>query len=198
MALRVLDIVNTDHAALNFLVDRVRWINQHTEFRNEIMCSRGPHLARLDLPAGVVTALDIPRGLAPAAVTRLLVQIVRHLRARRYTIVHTHNSITGAVGRIAARLTGVPVTIHTTHGFHFHQHMSRLRRAPFVTAERRLARWCDLLLCQNREELADIARLDLRPHLGVHHVGNGINLTRFPRRPRTRGRPCCASAGSSP
>ena len=31
---RILDIVNTDHAALNFLAYRVGWINANTEFDN--------------------------------------------------------------------------------------------------------------------------------------------------------------------
>jgi len=179
---RVLDIVNTDHAALNFLANRVGWISRHTEFRNDIVCSPGPHLARLDLRDAAVTALDIPRGLAPAGLSRLLCRLVRHLRAHDYTIVHTHNSITGAIGRIAARLAGVPLTIHTIHGFHFHENMGRLRRLPFVTAERSLARITDVLLCQNREELDEVHRLGLHPRHGVYHVGNGIDLRRF--RPR--------------
>src|SRR2546426_2369082 len=105
---RILDIVNTDHAALNFLVNRTNFINQRTEFQNDIICSRGPHLDRLGLRGEAqVTPLDIPRGLSPAALTRLLVSLVRHLRANSYAIVHTHNSITGAVGRIAARLAHV-------------------------------------------------------------------------------------------
>lgn len=180
--LRILDIVNTDHAALNFLVDRVTWINRHTEFQNDVLCSPGPHLARLGLPESWVKTFDIPRSMSPQSVTSLLVRLVRHLQANRYTIVHTHNSITGAVGRIAARLARVPVTIHTTHGFHFHENMGRLRQFPFVATERWLARYCDMLLCQNREELKDIHRLGIRPHQGVYHVGNGINLVRF--RPR--------------
>jgi glycosyltransferase involved in cell wall biosynthesis len=187
---RILDIVNTDHAALNFLVYRVRWINQRTEFQNDVVCSTGPHLDRLDLRGAHVTPLDIPRGLSPVGITRLLVQLLRILRSERYTIVHTHNSITGAVGRIAARLARVPVAIHTTHGFHFHEHMPATRRLPYVAAERLLTRWCDVLLAQNREELQEIRRLGLRPRQGVYHVGNGIDLHRFrprltlPRNPR--------------
>ena len=194
---RVLDIVNTDHAALNFLVYRVDWIARHTEFRNDIVCSRGPHRARIELRDGAVTTLDIPRGLSPAALARLLYQLVHHLRAHRYTIVHTHNSITGAIGRIAARLAGVPLTFHTIHGFHFHERMGRLHRLPFVAAERRLARLTDVLLCQNREDLDEVHRLGLRPTHGVHHIGNGIDLRRF--RPRTRtprnARPVLLSVG---
>jgi len=179
---RILDIVNTDHAALNFLAFRVGWINEHSEFDNDILCSPGPHFARLNLPAGRVTAMDIPRGMSPVGVGRLLGRLVRHLRANRYTIVHTHNSITGAVGRLAARLTRVPVVIHTTHGFHFHENMGRLERAPYVAAEKWLARCCDLLLCQNRQEVEEIRRLGIRPRHGVCHVGNGIDLRRFPLR----------------
>jgi glycosyltransferase involved in cell wall biosynthesis len=180
---RILDIVNTDHAALNFLVHRTNFINQRSEFQNDIVCSRGPHLDRLDVRGAQVTPIDIPRGLSPAALTRMLVSLVRHLRANSYSIVHTHNSITGAVGRIAARLARVPATIHTIHGFHFHERMIAPQRLPYVAAERWLSRWCDVLLSQNREELVDIRRLGFRPRMGVFYIGNGIDLRRFP--PRT-------------
>ena len=182
--LRILDIVNTDHAALNFLAYRAAWINRNTEFVNDIVCSPGPHLARLDLETTRVTALDIPRDMSPASLGRLLGRLVGHMRAERYTIVHTHNSITGAVGRVAARLARVPLVIHTTHGFHFHENMSTLRRLPWVAAERWLSRFCDLLLCQNRQEVEEIRRLGIRPRQGVCHVGNGIDLGQF--RPRAR------------
>lgn len=178
-SLRVLDIVNTDHAALNFLVDRVGWINRESEFRNDVVCSVGPHLEQLRFPDAEVTAMPIPRGMDPVGIAALFARILRHLRGRDYTIVHTHNSITGAVGRVAARLAGVPVVIHTTHGFHFHEGMGALRRRPFVAAERWLARRCDLLLCQSREEIEVARAIGLRPRHGIHYVGNGINLERF-------------------
>ena len=181
---RILDIVNTDHAALNFLAYRVGWINRHSEFVNDIVCSPGPHLARLDVEQTRVTPLDIPRDMSPTSLGRLLGRLVSLMRAERYTIVHTHNSITGAVGRLAARLARVPLVIHTTHGFHFHENMSTLRRLPWVAAERWLSRFCDLLLCQNRQEVEEIRRLGIRPRQGVCHVGNGIDLGQF--RPRAR------------
>jgi len=181
---RILDIVNTDHAALNFLAYRVAWINRHSEFVNDIVCSPGPHLARLDVENTRVTPLDIPRDVSPASLAGLLGRLVSLMRAERYTIVHTHNSITGAVGRLAARLARVPLVIHTTHGFHFHENMSALRRLPWVAAERWLSRFCDLLLCQNRQEVEEIRRLGIRPRQGVCHVGNGIDLGQF--RPRAR------------
>src|SRR6185436_6013440 len=115
----------------------------------------------------------------PLPFARLLTRLVRLLSGGRYTIVHTHNSVTGAAGRMAARLARVPLVIHTAHGFHFHEHMPGARRAAFVAAERWLARRCDLLLCQNREDLAEAHALGLVPHQGIDHVGNGIDLQRF-------------------
>jgi len=179
---RILDIVNTDHAALHFLAYRVRWINRHTEFENDIICSPGPHLSRIGLPPSRITTMDIPRGMSPRSLAVFLLRLTRHLRAKPYTIVHTHNSITGAIGRVAARIARIPLTIHTTHGFHFHENMGRMRSLPFIAAERALSRCCDVLLCQNREELDLVPRLRLQPHLGVHHVGNGIDLRFFPAR----------------
>jgi glycosyltransferase involved in cell wall biosynthesis len=195
--LRVLDVVNTDHAALNFLAFRAGWINRHTEFQNDIVCSPGPHLAHVDAEGANVTAMPIPRGLAPEPLARLLVRLVRHLRAGRYTIVHTHNSVTGAIGRMAASIARVPLTIHTTHGFHFHEAMPASRRMPFVAAERWLARRCDLLLFQNHEEIGLAGRIGLRPRLGMFHVGNGIDLRRFrPRaKPPENPRPVVLSVG---
>ncbi len=180
--LRILDIVNTDHAALNFLAFRVGWMNRNTEFQNDIVCSPGPHLRKLGMRGAVVTPMDIPRGLSPVNLTKLLQDMVKFLRANHYTIVHTHNSVTGAVGRIAARIARVPLIIHTTHGFHFHENMGRLERIPYITAERWLSKCCDVLLCQNRQELDDVRRLGLWPKQGVYHVGNGINMNRFKRR----------------
>lgn len=45
-----------------------------------------------------------------------IVQLVRHLKAHRPQIVHTHNTYAQFYGAIAAKLAGVPVVINTQHG----------------------------------------------------------------------------------
>src|SRR2546428_2837063 len=68
------------------------------------------------------------------------------MRARRPAIVHTHTSKAGFVGRLAARLAGVPAIIHQPHGHIFYGYYGAGRTAFYVALERLAARWTDRLL----------------------------------------------------
>ncbi len=55
---------------------------------------------------------------------------------KKYHIVHTHSSKAGILGRIAARLAGVPIIIHTVHGLPFHPYEHWLRNWIYVRLEK--------------------------------------------------------------
>lgn len=71
-----------------------------------------------------------------------LVTLYRHLRRAEYDLVHTHTSKAGFVGRLAARVTGVPAIVHTMHGFSFHQGTRTVPLKIFSLLERAAANWC--------------------------------------------------------
>src|SRR5439155_18433654 len=134
--------------------------------------------------AGIpVTVVDTPRTLAPAALARATTRLARFLRHAEPDIVHTHCSVPGLVGRLAARLAGVPIVVHTVHGFHFHARSGRLARRGFSLAERALATATDMLLTENREDLHVIRRWR-RPWPRARWVGNGIEVARYARHRR--------------
>jgi glycosyltransferase involved in cell wall biosynthesis len=117
------------------------------------------------------------------------------LLRERYTIVHTHTSKGGFIGRLAARLAGVPVIIHTAHGFAFHELSSHTTRFFYSSLERVASRWCDRIvsvsefhrdwalelgLCTPEQILAipngipalpppEVARAAVRQRLGVNN-----------------------------
>ncbi len=101
---------------------------------------------------GDMLPLAHARGVRPIAVTGLgrsihpgrdltaLRRLLREFRAFRPHIVHTHAAKAGALGRLAARLARVPVTVHTFHGHVLRGYFNPAIAAAFRAIERALAR----------------------------------------------------------
>lgn len=77
-------------------------------------------------------------------------QIIRIFRKHRFDIVHTHSSKPGLLGRIAARIAGVPLIIHTGHGAPFHYGQSPVTYRFFIEMERLGALFGDQLVFVNQ------------------------------------------------
>jgi glycosyltransferase involved in cell wall biosynthesis len=183
----VVDVINLPSSANTLLRERVLALRRRG-IDNRIVCMNGPGLDGLRALGIPVHVVDFPRGLDPVRLLVSLVRLVRYLRAERADVVHTHCSVPGAVGRVAAWLAGVPVVVHTVHGFHFHEDMPALRRAPWLLAEKALGLLTDTLLTQNRGDLALAERHGIGPRGRRGRIGNGIDLERFRRRaPRSIG-----------
>ena len=75
-----------------------------------------------------------------------LARLWRVIRARRPAILHTHTSKAGFVGRLAARVAGVPAVIHQPHGHIFYGYYGPRRTAFYVALERLAARWTDRIV----------------------------------------------------
>jgi glycosyltransferase involved in cell wall biosynthesis len=94
----------------------------------------------------VVSIPELRRPINPVADIVATIKFARLCRRRKFDVVHTHTSKTGIVGRLAARLAGVPVILHTAHGFAFHERSSRLTVAVYAFVERLAARCCDRIV----------------------------------------------------
>ena len=180
--MRVVDIINLSSSADTLLRERVLKMRA-SGIDNRIVCMDGPRvpvLRALGIPVHIV---NLPRGMNPWRLATALFETTDYLRRSRADIVHTHCAIPGLVGRLAAWLAGVPVIIHTTHGFHFHEGMSWLARWPSLTAERLCGLVTDTLLTQNRGDLDQAERFGIGPRGRRHEIGNGIDLAEFRPRP---------------
>lgn len=104
----------------------------HTETRARGVCHRiEPSLVRAVHPVRDLVAL---------------LRLWRLFRNGRWDVVHTHSSKAGILGRLAARLAGVPHVVHTVHGWGFTPGQSRLVFHAYVALERWCARACDVLV----------------------------------------------------
>jgi glycosyltransferase involved in cell wall biosynthesis len=78
---------------------------------------------------------SLVRAIRPLSDLRALLALAWLLRRIKPAIVHTHSSKAGMLGRAAAWLAGVPIVIHSIHGFGFTRYQSFPVRRMLVALE---------------------------------------------------------------
>ncbi len=132
-----------------------------------------------DTPVRFVPALG--RRVSPASDLGALGAIRKELRALRPDIVHTHSSKAGILGRWAAHLEGVPVVIHSIHGFGFHPGQTLPVRAAFQAAERMTGPITTHFIAVSRSNREQGIALGLFRERKATLIRSGVELDRFRR-----------------
>jgi len=100
-------------------------------------------------------------------------------RRERFDVVHTHNSLPGVVGRIAARLAGVAAVVHTCHAWPLHQPRSPIFVSIYRALETLASKAAHAVLFQNPDDMHScISQKVISPSQGTL-VGNGIEVAQF-------------------
>jgi glycosyltransferase involved in cell wall biosynthesis len=118
---------------------------------------------------------------SPSPVKDLIafLKIYRLLRKERFDLVHTHTSKAGILGRIAARLAGVPHIVHTPHGQAFNGYAGRVLTGVFVLLERWAATFTDRIIGLTDQEIRDNLERRIGEPEQFVSIPSGIDLKRF-------------------
>jgi glycosyltransferase involved in cell wall biosynthesis len=109
-----------------------------------------------------------------------LYELVRLLRRERPDILHANSSKAGVLGRVAARLAGVPIRIFTVHGWAFAAH-SGLAARLYRWADRAVRPLTTVTICvSERERTAGIEAGTCDPELTVV-IPNAVDVSAAPR-----------------
>ena len=95
-------------------------------------------LRDMNIPFYAVESLVQP--IDPAQDCRALMNLVRLIRSVKPDLIHAHTSKAGILGRLAARVTGVPV-VFTAHTWSFAEGNSLKWKVVGIPGERVAARW---------------------------------------------------------
>lgn len=175
---RIAHVATVDVTLKTLLAPQVRYLLGRG-FEVEMIASAGPHTPALREEGFIVHNVPISRRLEPWKDLRSALELARLFRRERYTIVHTHTSKAGFVGRLAARRAKVPLVVHTVHGFFFHENMPPLQRRVFEGIERVAARWTDLMFTQSLEDYHYVLSSGMLPAGRVRYLGNGIDVSLY-------------------
>jgi glycosyltransferase involved in cell wall biosynthesis len=136
------------------------------------------YLLRKDDPIHYIP--EMSRSISPWRDLRALIALYRFLRRERPQIVHTHTAKAGVLGRVAARLAGVPVVVHTFHGNVLNGYFSPLVNFCIRQVERVLAYFTDGICVLAPQQAFDIVNHHrIAPRGKVHVIPLGMDMTRF-------------------
>jgi glycosyltransferase involved in cell wall biosynthesis len=168
--MKVVEITNVDFSLRHFLLPLMRGARARG---HEVIgvCADGPLLAGVRAEGFRIEPVPFQRRLSPAGNWRALQALVQLLRAEKPDLVHAHMPISGFLGRLAARIAGVPSVAYTCHGFLFNQGGPLIRRGAGYAMELAGARCTHVWSCVSAADAADARRLHIWRDPVV--VGNG-------------------------
>ena len=95
-------------------------------------------------------------------------------------IVHTHASKSGALGRLAAIRSNVPIIVHTFHGHVFHSYFGYLKTKFYIFLERYLAyKSSAIIAISNLQQKELIQDFKICPSKKMHIIPLGFDLEKF-------------------
>jgi glycosyltransferase involved in cell wall biosynthesis len=127
-----------------------------------------------------VTIKGMGRSINPASDYLAYHQLKKLIKTFKPDIVHTHSAKPGALGRLAASASSVPVILHTFHGHVFHSYFGSIKSNVFINTERYLARKSDAIIAiseQQKNEL--VQQFKIAPDDKFHVIPLGFDLDRF-------------------
>ena len=101
------------------------------------------------------------------------------LKKGRYDIVHTHSSKAGFLGRLAAKLAGVKIIIHTIHGLPFHPYQPRIINYIYRLCERIVSRFTNKIIAVSRAMVDTASSAGIAPEKKFIVIHSGLDLRQF-------------------
>ena len=126
----------------------------------------------------VIPQIRSAASLGPRDVLALF-KLYRLMRRERPQIVHTHESKAGFLGRLAARIAGVPIVLHTYHGHVLRGYYGPLKSWALRRMEQLLALLTDRLIAVSEQVKRDLVQYRVARSEKISVVPLGFDLEPF-------------------
>lgn len=153
----------------------------------EVEIATGPHIVSEgsmyetaeDLGIPVFTFKNLRRDINLFVDILIIIQLAWFIRKNKYTVVHTHSSKAGVVGRIAAFLAGTRVIVHTIHGLPFHRFQPPLQKKLFILVEKISALFCDKIVAVTHTIVELLVIGNIIPQKKLTVIRSAFNLEEY-------------------
>ncbi|EPI8559764.1 glycosyltransferase family 4 protein [Vibrio fluvialis] len=110
---------------------------------------------------------------------RAFIDIYKLCKKYQFDIIHTHSSKTGVIGRLAAKLAGVPMIVHTVHGFAFPAAKNYKQKIVFWIMEWIGTLCSDKIICLHEEDKNTARKVLGAADHKLEVLPNGVDLKKY-------------------
>ncbi|MFA5275638.1 MAG: glycosyltransferase family 4 protein [Candidatus Omnitrophota bacterium] len=121
----------------------------------------------------------LERPLSPVKDLLAFFEMIRFIKKNNINIVHTHSSKAGIVGRLAARVAGVKVIIHTVHGWSFNDFQAPFIRKFYIFLEKLCANFSSKIIVVSQWDKLKGLKENIGKESQYALISYGINHEEF-------------------
>jgi glycosyltransferase involved in cell wall biosynthesis len=127
----------------------------------------------------VIPLPTMVRSIHPIKDIKALLALAWLIFKQKPDIVHTHSSKGGILGRLAAKLCGVPHIIYTPHGHVFYGHFGPIASKVFLWMEKIFSKFTDRIIALTSGERDDYIKFSVCSPEKLSTIHSGVNLHQF-------------------
>ncbi len=171
--------VTTVDVTVRFILWNVLDFLKKENYDVSVVCSPGVWTPLIKSQGFSFYGVKMLRRISPFSDLVPLAKLFFYFKKEKFDIVHTHTPKAGVLGRIAARLAGVPIVVHSSHGFYTGIPMDPGVKWTILSAEKIAAYFCDLVTSQNKEDVEFAVKTQLINPKKIKLLTYGIDISRF-------------------
>ncbi|XOQ13609.1 MAG: Glycosyltransferase family 1 protein [Shouchella clausii] len=158
------------------LLDKLDLLSEEGYEVHLISSKEGVNFDRIKLSKVQVKFIEMERDINFIKDLKSILEVRKLINKEKYDIVHTHTAKAGIIGRVAAKLSGVPLIIHTSHGLPFYEGQDKKKYYLYKFLERFAAKFSHAIASQNAEDINYLRKISNKP---IYYEGNGVDLEKL-------------------
>ncbi|GEM_PF-82905 len=177
--IKICHVVSSD-ITIRFILLNFLFFLKKQGYDVSAVCSPGKWVKDIESKGIRIKEIAITRKVfTPISDLVAIIKLIFYFKKEKIDIAHTHTPKAGFLGRIAAKIAGVPIIIHTNHGFHFQDNSSFIKKKIFIFLETFGAKFSDVILSINKEDIETAVKEKICRRETIKYSGDGINTSPF-------------------
>lgn len=175
--IQVLPIMSGVQKAMLDILERL----DRNKYNITILCNAKGELTEAAVKRNIsfIILPELKREINPLFDIFAFIKLFKLIKENRFSLVHTHSSKSGFIGRLAARAAGAKCVVHTVQGFAFHDYSSKLATLIIGLMERMAGLVTDRIIFVNQYDRKIALKMKLAAAEKTVTIPNGIDLSQF-------------------